>query len=66
MTDSTLRRTNYPLILSQVTLEEREADFNPEFVRRMASRIVWDVLAKSAREVSPGSRGAMIAFVDFS
>nr|CAB3267258.1 multifunctional methyltransferase subunit TRM112-like protein [Phallusia mammillata] len=37
----------YPLIIEATEVEEKEVDFNPEFISRMMSRIEWPALVKA-------------------
>lgn len=42
---------NFPLQLKDVTIEVREAEFNPDFVRGFLPRLEWKALVNAAREV---------------
>lgn len=42
---------NFPLKLKDVTIEMREAEFNPDFVRGFLPRLEWKALVNAAKEV---------------
>ncbi len=42
---------NFPLQLKDVTIELREAEFNPDFVSGFLSRLEWTALVNAAKEV---------------
>jgi len=46
---------NFPLKLQDVSIEVREAEFNPDFVRGFLSRIEWKALVTAARELGDAS-----------
>ncbi|CAJ0632823.1 9748_t:CDS:2 [Entrophospora sp. SA101] len=43
---------NFPLDLFEVEIETQEADFSPQFIRNMISKLDWDALVKTALQVN--------------
>lgn len=41
----------FPLIVQATKVEDVEADFNPEFVKRMIPKLKWFAVAKAAQEI---------------
>ena len=46
---------NFPLKLQDVTIEVKEAEYNPEFVRGFLPKLEWKALVNAAREVRQAS-----------
>ncbi|THG98164.1 hypothetical protein EW026_g3965 [Hermanssonia centrifuga] len=46
---------NFPLQLKDVTIELREAEFNPDFVSGFLSRLEWTALVNAAKELGDTS-----------
>ena len=46
---------NFPLKLQDVTIEVKEAEYNPEFVRGFLPKLEWKALVNAAREVRRAS-----------
>ncbi len=42
---------NYPLAIQEAELESVEADFNPEFLKRLLGKIDWAALVQTAFSV---------------
>ena len=63
---------NFPLRFSDVQIELRDAEFNPDFLRGFLPKIEWQALVDAAKEVSTGimsgtrSRGLGILISRFS
>ena len=63
---------NFPLRFSDVQIELRDAEFNPDFLRGFLPKIEWQALVDAAKEVSNGimsgirSRGLGILISRFS
>ncbi|EDV29836.1 Multifunctional methyltransferase subunit TRM112-like protein [Trichoplax sp. H2] len=43
--------SGYPLILEAAEVILRNVDFNPEFIKRMLSKVNWDVLYQTAKAI---------------
>ena len=43
---------NYPLAIQEAEVDNIEADFNPEFVKRLMNKIDWTALVQTAYAVS--------------
>ncbi|TFK96509.1 hypothetical protein BDV98DRAFT_555237 [Pterulicium gracile] len=46
---------NFPLQLKDVQLEQREAEFNPDFLRRFMPKLDWGALVDTARQLGDDS-----------
>ncbi|TFY81508.1 hypothetical protein EWM64_g2503 [Hericium alpestre] len=46
---------NFPLQLKDVQVEQREAEFNPDFLRGFMPRIEWKALVEAAKQVGDTS-----------
>ncbi|KAH7910418.1 hypothetical protein BJ138DRAFT_1114112 [Hygrophoropsis aurantiaca] len=46
---------NFPLTFQDVQIELQEAEFNPEFVRNLLSRLDWAALVDAAKQVGDTS-----------
>lgn len=44
--------TNFPLLFQDASVEIREAEFNPDFVRGFLPKVEWTALVGAARQVS--------------
>jgi multifunctional methyltransferase subunit TRM112 len=44
-------KDNYPLKIKDAQLDVVEADFNPEFIRKIISRLDWNALIVTAKEL---------------
>lgn len=42
---------NFPLQFKDVSIELREAEFNPDFLKNFLSRLEWKALVDAARQV---------------
>jgi hypothetical protein len=47
----TCTSNNFPLLLNQVEIALREAEFNPDFVKGFMPKIEWNALVDAARQV---------------
>jgi hypothetical protein len=47
---------NFPLLLSNVEIEVREAEYNEDFLKGFWPKIEWQALVDTAKTVSPASR----------
>lgn len=47
-------KKGYPLKLEATQFEEREADFNPDFLRHLFAKVDWPALLQAAQSVSCG------------
>ena len=43
---------NFPLSLDQVQIEKMEADFNPDFIKRLIPKLEWEAFTTTAMSVS--------------
>ncbi|OAX43793.1 Trm112p-domain-containing protein [Rhizopogon vinicolor AM-OR11-026] len=46
---------NFPLVFQDVQVELQEAEFNPDFIRNMLSRLEWTALVNAAKQVGDTS-----------
>jgi multifunctional methyltransferase subunit TRM112 len=46
---------NFPLRLQDVQIELREADFNPDFLKRFMPKLEWTALVNTAKELGDSS-----------
>jgi hypothetical protein len=52
---------NFPLAFSNVQIEIREAEFNPEFLKTFLPKIEWKALVDTAKEVHPSILSRLFA-----
>jgi len=43
---------NFPLIFKDVMLEQREAEYNPDFLREFMPKLDWQALVGTAKSVA--------------
>ncbi|KAG2149263.1 hypothetical protein DEU56DRAFT_781357 [Suillus clintonianus] len=46
---------NFPLVFQDVQVELQKAEFNPDFIRNMLSRLEWTALVNAAKQVGDTS-----------
>src|SRR5690242_10271567 len=48
-------KKGYPLKIEAKTVEVKETEFNPDFIRRMLERLDWNALRYAAHDLDPNS-----------